>query len=247
MGWQDGSSVSKKFPYSVASVFEEVIGSCYDVAPMATYINTVIKTVVFVLAGVSVSLAASIPTLLVPSNGSVVSFVTTTDWNPSDFLTISVSGKVFGLAGNEIGTNAAGILTDDIDPLSPPNVGETSDIVYSYAEGTYLNALMLGTGTDFGNAGEWIQLFRPTVQNGLTSSNPPTTLTSTRMLGAYGGFLASPLPAGTTLYLAVADFFHDDNSGSYTISSVPEPGSGAMFAAALLAVATTACRRRGRG
>lgn len=184
-----------------------------------------------------------IPAITVQSDGTVYSFVTTRDWLPTDVLNLTATGIVNGLAGNEIRMNAAGVIVFDID--SPiPNVGGVREQVYTYAEGAHLGSLVLSDQPSLA-VNQWIQLFRPTAANGFGSASPTSTVHTNRTLGDYGGFLANPIPAGTTLYLTVADFYHDDNSGAFQIlaTGVPEPAEGALFALAFAAALRLTAKR----
>ncbi|BDC52959.1 hypothetical protein F183_A52740 [Bryobacterales bacterium F-183] len=191
--------------------------------------------------------ADPIPAITTQSDATVYSFVTTQDWLPTHRLTLTATGIVNALAGNEIAMNPAGVITFDVD--SPmPNVGGVRELVYNYAEGAHLVSLVISDQPSLA-VNRWIQLARPTVQNGFGSPTPPATVYSDRRLSDYGGFLASPIPAGTTLYLTVADFFHGDNSGAFTIVSsslvgVPEPTELAASLTALAATVALAKKRR---
>jgi len=130
----------------------------------------------------------------------------------------------------EVRDNAAGIVAF---ANGGSGVGDPDILVHSYAEGAYQGALILSTQPFLDGDRPWIQLIRPTAANGLGSTNVPSNVSSTRSLAAYGGFLANTIPAGTTLYLATADVNHSDNSGSYLVSTVPEPTMGALIFLAL--------------
>jgi hypothetical protein len=183
----------------------------------------------------------SIPATEVFATGVLYPFQTDRDWLPTDTLDIRASGITCTLAGCEIMLNAAGIVAFDIN--AGATVGDADSIVYPYAEGAHQGALILGTEPFFDGNRPWIQLIRPTPANGLGAVDVPADVTSQRTLSEYGGFLANPIPAGTTLYLATADFNHGDNSRSYLVSTVPEPATPGLALLALAAITLRGGRR----
>jgi hypothetical protein len=191
------------------------------------------------IRGTSLAANVSIPTTEVFATGVAYAFQTDRDWAPTDTLNIRATGVTCTLAGCELMLNAAGIVAFDADG---DREGEADSIVYSYAEGAHQGALILGNQPFFDGDRPWIQLIRPTVANGLGNSNVPSSVSSLRTLGEYGGFLATTIPAGTTLYLATADFNHSDNSRSYLIATVPEPSAWVL----LIMSAAGWCSRRRR-
>jgi H+/Cl- antiporter ClcA len=192
----------------------------------------------------SFSASVTIPTVDLPATGVPFAFQTQQDWLPTDSLAIQATGISCTLAGCEVQLNAAGIIA--VDQFGDRE-GQADDIVYPYAGGAHQGALILSTQPFLDGNRPWIQLIRPTADNGLGATVVPSTVSSVRTLADYGGFLASPIAAGTTLYLATADFNHLDNSGTYHVSTVPEPTFGAVvvlgLAVSMTRVATWRKRR----
>jgi len=113
-------------------------------------------------------------------NGGVgPSFVVPQDFTPSDTLSIQVSGTVdvyytSPTSGHIV--NAAGVVVGT-SPLTPYNVrpGQTYYTTTSHLTGLQaLGALLIGNSSV-----GFFPLFRPTEQNGLGNSSPPTSLSLT--------------------------------------------------------------------
>jgi hypothetical protein len=214
-----------------------------DFVAMARTIQVAAMSLMLGVVSGATSFAANvfIPATEVFATGVIYPFQIDRDWLPTDVLDIQATGLTCTLAGCEVMDNAGGIIAFD---SGGSGVGNTDSLVYSYAEGAYQGGLILGIQPLLDGDRPWIQLIRPTAANGLGASIVPSIVTSTRTLAEYGGFLATIIPAGTTLYLTTADINHSDNSRSYLVSTVPEPSVGTLMLMALAAPALKVRFRR---
>jgi MYXO-CTERM domain-containing protein len=179
-----------------------------------------------------VALSASAATLTVPTTtvlGTDVfsgpTFVVASNYDASDFLSLTAQGTVFLQSGGTFGTNAAGVVV----------VAGSSPVGDSLANGaTTFGSLLLGNGS-LG----FVQLFPTNAGNGLGSGSPPTTLSLNQTLGSIFG---QGLSAGTVLELRISDVNTFDNSGSFVVSSVPEPSTW-LFAMSGLGLLAAGRRR----
>jgi hypothetical protein len=155
------------------------------------------------------------------------SFTVSGNFTASDTISIRATGLVDLNFGN-FTANAAGIITAPATTNTGNHPGETSpntsDPAVNYA------ALLIGNMT-LG----FFQAFPSNAANGLGNPVPPTTLFSTATLGSIG--FGAGLSNGTVLHLVVSDCngCFGDNSGSFAVGPVPEPGYFGIVACALLA------------
>ena len=189
-----------------------------------------VRLLLFPLLSVALANGAilSIPNISVLATDSVgPSFTVSGNFSASDTISIRASGLVDLNFGN-FTANAAGIITGPSTTNTGNRPGETSpnisDPTVNYA------ALLIGN-TVLG----FFQAFPSNAANGLGNPVPPTTLFSTATLGSIG--FGAGLSNGTVLHLVVSDCngCFGDNSGSFAVGAVPEPGYFGIVACALLA------------
>jgi hypothetical protein len=198
-----------------------------------------VRLILFSLIGAALAHGAilSIPNTTVLGTDPVgPSFTVSGNFSASDTISISATGLV-DLNFGDFTANAAGIITAPATTNTGNHPGETSpnisDPAVNYA------ALLIGN-TTLG----FFQAFPSNAANGLGNPVPPTTLFSTATLGSIG--FGAGLSNGTILHLVVSDCngCFGDNSGSFAVGSVPEPGYFGIVACALLAGLRFRLRKR---
>ena len=146
----------------------------------------------------------------------------------TDTLSLTASGTV-DLASGDFTANAAGIIVGPATTNTGNHPGQTSP----NSDNPSLNyaALLIGNST-LG----FFQVFPSTPEFGLGNPNPPTTLIlSDRTLAdiGFGGGLSN----GTVLELRVSDINAFDNSGAFSITQVPEPGTITLLGLTMCVIA----------
>ena len=155
------------------------------------------------------------------------SFVVNGNFTADDVVDARASGTVdlaFGFGG--FFANAAGVIVAPLTTNTGHHPGQTAPGPNSapYA------ALLIGNSS-LG----FHPLFAASVDNGLGNSAPPLTVFAHhRRLGDIFGAQFTSLTSGTTLNLRVNDINIEGNTGSFVVSTVPEPATAAMLSAGML-------------
>jgi hypothetical protein len=183
----------------------------------------------------------SIPTTIVPGTADAAigpTFTVVGDYGPDDLLSVRAVGTV-DLDGGLFTANAAGVI---VAPATT-NTGNHPGQIVPAGNGLPFGSLLLGDG-----ALGFHLLFPADASTGLGSAAPPVDLTALNArLGDVFGPSFTGLTSGTVLRLIVNDTpgGYGDNSGAFTVGSVPEPAAGVLAAVGALCV--TAIGRRARG
>ncbi len=139
------------------------------------------------------------------------SFTVSSNFTPSDTLSINVSGTVSLRTDDSFIANAAGILVNSGQTLGADGGATLPGLPYA--------ALLIGSST-LG----FFPLFAATPANGLNNPNPPANLSLSNVLlsSIFGNI---DIPSGTILQFRVNDSDTFNNSGQFVLTSttVPEP------------------------
>jgi hypothetical protein len=142
---------------------------------------------------------------------------------PSDTVSFSVTGVAF-LEGNPAayGTNAAGVITN-----AGQFPGETVGSVHLLPGTKIVLGSILFRVNGFGPA-----IFKPTVANGLGSSNPTQSIVFSGPLSSlFGNFTPITNPTITFVIVDRSAPVYSDNSGGFTITAGSTTNAGSAITA----------------
>jgi hypothetical protein len=171
---------------------------------------------------------------------SPVSFTVSSDYLPSDVVSVTATGQANLATGSGYGpflTNAAGIIQP---PLGPAYVaiGLHLGDFYLGPDGFRYASVLIGNSS-LG----YHELFPADASTGLGSGSPPSDISTTRTLNDLFG---QGLAAGTVLELSIYDINTYDNAGSFVLSAVPEPATLLLWSSLGAVGLVIAWRKRNR-
>jgi hypothetical protein len=154
-----------------------------------------------------------------------------------DTIGIETTNIMYLQTGNTYGTNAAGVVVvPGSAPIGQFGINPSGPPFPDYGAGTPYGDLLLGNPA-FG----FFAVYPTDASTGAGSSAPPTDLRITLNLGSFGG---GSLVGAPSLEFLLSDTQVTDNSGYFTVSSVPEPVSASLMGCGLLLAAALRRRRK---
>ena len=194
------------------------------------------------IAGVCSAGMLFIPTTQVQATDvfSGPSFTVSGYFGPNDVVSVRGVGVV-DLASGDFKVNAAGVIVAPQTTNTGNHPGELYFAAAAVRPDVPVGAVLIGN-----DSLGFSPLFPDDTATGLGSPTPPTDISViNRSLGDIFGPGFSGISSGTVLQLRVNDENTFDNTGSFLISSVPEPSSLVLAALAGLLLAAPALRRFG--